>query len=267
MPASSSEPHQPSLHSTKTSDGLIGTVISSYVVPKNEPSGTPGVKALIAAAPERNLLENGDFHRAAGLSIPGWGTHFAPALAENTLDFVTAGRSYDITQSTNGNDGMTTAFTVPETTDYVTVMVRYKNVSSAEPLFRVASGANAALFLDPVPPSDQPLVPLPVWYEGAPITRRCAREGRQSGSYGVPGQLPARRHLGLQRWPPNRPRAGTHRDRPGHRRCRLEIHDGHGNPELARRGQGARLASLCRLRSSPMPELIGSSQNAIKRRL
>lgn len=114
-----------------------------------------GAKRHHAAAPERNLLENGDFHRANGLSIPMWSTNFAPVLAENTVDFVTAGRSYDITQAANGNDGMTTAFTVPETTDYVTVMVRYKNISSASPLFRVASGANAALHADPLPPSEE----------------------------------------------------------------------------------------------------------------
>lgn len=109
-----------------------------------------GAKRHHAAAPERNLLENGDFHRAAGPSIPRWGTNFAPELAENTMDFVTGGRSYDVTQATDPNDGITTTFTVPETTDYVTVMVRYKNVSSESPLFRVASGANAALFADPL---------------------------------------------------------------------------------------------------------------------
>lgn len=114
-----------------------------------------GAKRHHAAAPERNLLENGDFHRAAGLAIPGWSTHFAPVLAENAADFVTGGRSYDVTRAANANDGMVTAFTVPETTDYVTVMVRYKNVSSAGPLFRAASGANAGLFQDPAPPSEE----------------------------------------------------------------------------------------------------------------
>ncbi|HEX4956235.1 MAG TPA: hypothetical protein VF017_22830 [Thermoanaerobaculia bacterium] len=114
-----------------------------------------GAKRHHAAAPERNLLENGDFHRADGPLIPGWGTNFAPLVAENPDDFVTAGRSYDVTQVENANDGLTTSFTVPETTDYVTVMVRFKNVSSQSPLFRVASGANAALFADPLPPSEQ----------------------------------------------------------------------------------------------------------------
>ena len=114
-----------------------------------------GAKRHHAAAPERNLLENGDFHRADGLSIPGWGLNFAPLLAENTVDFVTAGRSYDVTQATNGNDGLTTTFTVPETTDYVTVMVRYKNVSSANLLFAARSGGNTAQFADPLPPSPE----------------------------------------------------------------------------------------------------------------
>jgi hypothetical protein len=114
-----------------------------------------GAKRHHAAAPERNLIENGDFHRAASPTIPqGWTKNFDPKIAEST-DFVTGGRSYDITQVSNANDGVITAFTVPETTDYVTVMVRYKNVSSAEPLFRVGSGANAALFVDPVPPSKE----------------------------------------------------------------------------------------------------------------
>lgn len=112
-----------------------------------------GAKRHHAAAPERNLLENGDFHRAGGLAVPGWGTNFAPVLAENTTDFVTGGRSYDVTQATNPNDGLITAFTVPESTDYVTVMVRYKNVSSPSPLFRIVSGVNAALFADPLPAS------------------------------------------------------------------------------------------------------------------
>ncbi len=112
-----------------------------------------GAKRHHAAAPERNLLENGDFHRADGLSIPGWGTNFAPVLAENAADFVTGGRSYDVSQAANPNDGLRTSFTVPETTDYVTVMVRYKNVSSPSPLFRIVSGVNAALFADPIPPS------------------------------------------------------------------------------------------------------------------
>ena len=90
-----------------------------------------GAKRHHAAAPERNLLENGDFHRAHGLSIPQWVPNFSPTLAENTLDFVTGIRSYDIAQKPNANDGLTTTFTVPETTDYITVMVRYKNVASA----------------------------------------------------------------------------------------------------------------------------------------
>lgn len=112
-----------------------------------------GAKRHHAAAPERNLVENGDFHRADGLTIPGWGLNFAPDLAENTDDFVTGGRSYDVRQNGNPNDGIRTAFVVPETTDYVTVMVRYKNVSSTSLLFRVVSGGNAALYVDPVPPS------------------------------------------------------------------------------------------------------------------
>ena len=109
-----------------------------------------GAKRHHAAAPERNLLENGDFHRADGVTIPGWSqTIPAPTLTENLIDFVTGGRSYDITQSTNANDGIVTAFTVPETTDYVTPMVRYKNVNSTTPQFRLDSGANAGLFADP----------------------------------------------------------------------------------------------------------------------
>ena len=108
-----------------------------------------GAKRHHAAAPERNLLENGDFHRADGTTIAGWTQNNGPLLAENLADFVTAGRSYDITQSTDPNDGIVAEFTVPETTDYVTAMVRYKNLTSREPLFRLGSGANAGLFADP----------------------------------------------------------------------------------------------------------------------
>ena len=113
-----------------------------------------GAKRHHAAAPERNLLENGDFHRAEGESILPWETNIEPVLAESK-DFITGGRSYDITQSgKNGNDGIKTTFTVPETTDYVTVMVRYKNISSAHPQFAVVSGTNSAIFVDPLPPSE-----------------------------------------------------------------------------------------------------------------
>jgi hypothetical protein len=114
-----------------------------------------GAKRHHAAAPERNLLENGDFHRGDGQSMLGWIPSFGPAVAENTDDFVTGGRSYDITQATDINDAMLTWFTVPETTDYVTVMVRYKNISSANPRFRLDSGGNPALYDDPLPPSEE----------------------------------------------------------------------------------------------------------------
>ncbi|MEM9460583.1 MAG: hypothetical protein AAGF11_40820 [Myxococcota bacterium] len=107
-----------------------------------------GAKRHHASAAERNLLENGDFHRADGVTIPGWGQQLAPILAQNVVDFVTAGRSYDVTQAADPNDGIYTTFTVPETTDYITAMVRYKNVSSNAPLFRLSSGANAGLFAD-----------------------------------------------------------------------------------------------------------------------
>jgi hypothetical protein len=113
-----------------------------------------GAKRHHAAAPERNLLENGDFHRADGEKIPGWSPNFFPETAESN-DCVTATRSYDITQAKNGNDGLTNTFTVPETTDYVTVMVRYKNISSTGLLFAVSSGTNVAQFADPLPPSEK----------------------------------------------------------------------------------------------------------------
>lgn len=118
----------------------------------------PNAKRHHAAAPERNLLENGDFHRADGLSIPGWTTSFAPLLAENTIDFVTGDRSYDITQVSSPNDAMMTSFTVPEVTDYVTVMVRYKNISSSRPRFRIESGVDPAghsLYDDLLPPAEE----------------------------------------------------------------------------------------------------------------
>lgn len=113
-----------------------------------------GAKRHHAAAPERNLLENGDFHRAEGQTIQGWvPVPDKSVLTENKDDFVTAGRSYDITPAKNGNDGLTTAFTVPETTDYVTVMVRYKKITDTNLLFAITSGPNVAQFADPLPPS------------------------------------------------------------------------------------------------------------------
>jgi len=112
-----------------------------------------GAKRHHAAAPERNLFENGDFHRSDG-QMTGWTKSFGPAFAENTLDFVTGGRSYDIIQTTDANDAMFTFFTVPETTDYVTVMLRYKNISSLNPRFLIESGAKTALYDDTLPPSE-----------------------------------------------------------------------------------------------------------------
>lgn len=113
-----------------------------------------GAKRHHAAAPERNLFENGDFHRSNG-QMTGWTKSFGPTFEENESDFVTAGRSYDIAQVSDPNDAMITTFTVPETTDYVTVMVRYKNISSTSPRFRIDSGVNGALYDDLLPPSKE----------------------------------------------------------------------------------------------------------------
>lgn len=114
-----------------------------------------GAKRHHAAAPERNLFENGDFHRSDG-QMTGWTKSFGPVFAENTDDFVTGGRSYDITQATDPNDAMFTYFTVPETTDYITVMLRYKNISSDNPRFLIESGViNKALYDDTLPPSEE----------------------------------------------------------------------------------------------------------------
>jgi hypothetical protein len=115
-----------------------------------------GAKRHHAAAPERNLLENGDFHRADGESIPGWIPNLEGTIvAENNDDFVTAIRSYDITQATDPNDGIKTTFVVPESTDYVTVMVRYKNISSEDLLFTIVSGTKVAQFRDRLPASEK----------------------------------------------------------------------------------------------------------------
>jgi hypothetical protein len=115
-----------------------------------------GAKRHHAAAPERNLLENGDFHRVSGRTIPGWALNHSPRVSENVTDFVTGGRSFDMTQRTNANDGLMVSFTIPETTDYVTVMVRYKNISSANPMFSVTSqGSSPGQFVDPLPPSER----------------------------------------------------------------------------------------------------------------
>ncbi len=112
-----------------------------------------GAKRHHAAAPERNLLENGDFRRGDDSPVPlGWQLNFAPTVAPNTVDFVTAPRSYDITQTNDANDGISTSFTVPETTDFVSVMVRFKNLSSSAAFFALASGGNIAQFAVSTPP-------------------------------------------------------------------------------------------------------------------
>jgi len=106
-----------------------------------------GAKRHHAAAPERNLLENGDFRRGDDGPVPlGWQLNFAPTAAPNIVDFVTAPRSYDITQTNDANDGIATSFTVPETTDFVSVMVRFKNILSTGAFFTLVSGTNVAQF-------------------------------------------------------------------------------------------------------------------------
>jgi hypothetical protein len=134
---------------------VLGGSLEDAVTNDERSSISFGAKRHHAAAPERNLLENGDFRRTDGETIAGWVPNLKPVLTENPNDFVTAGRSFDITQSSDPNDGILTTFTVPETTDYVTLMVRFKNVSSTAPLFRVGSGAKAGLFQDLLGPSDE----------------------------------------------------------------------------------------------------------------
>ncbi len=134
-----------------------------------------GAKRHHAAAPERNLLENGDFHRSDSKSMLGWFPSFGPEFAENTTDFVTGGRSYDITQATDPNDAMFTFFTVPETTDYVTVMLRYKNISSANPRFLIESGVNKALYDDILPPSEKEWSVAAVTVEVDPLAAGVVR--------------------------------------------------------------------------------------------
>jgi hypothetical protein len=112
-----------------------------------------GAKRHHAASPERNLLENGDFRRGDDSPVPlGWQLNFAPTVAPNSDDFVTAPRSYDITQTNNANDGISTSFTVPETTDFVSVMVRFKNLTSSGAFFTLVSGGNVAQFAVSTPP-------------------------------------------------------------------------------------------------------------------
>ncbi|HET9227759.1 MAG TPA: hypothetical protein VFR31_13885, partial [Thermoanaerobaculia bacterium] len=134
---------------------ILGGSLEDAITNDERSSLSFGAKRHHAAAPERNLLENGDFRRTDGATIAGWAPNIKPVLAENINDFVTAGRSFDITQNSDPNDGIVTSFTVPETTDYITLMVRFKNISSAEPLFRVGSGAKAGLFQDLAGPSDE----------------------------------------------------------------------------------------------------------------
>ena len=112
-----------------------------------------GAKRHHAAAPERNLLENGDFRRGDESEVPlGWEMNSDSTEVAPSLDFVTAPRSYDITQAGDKNDGIKTFFTVPETTDYVSVMVRFKNLSSSGAFFALVSGGNVAQFAVSTPP-------------------------------------------------------------------------------------------------------------------
>lgn len=104
-----------------------------------------GAKRHYAASNAQNLIENGDFQQADGITtIPRWGTSGSPTLAENTADYVTAGRSYTVTQAATANDGLSIAGVAYAGVDNITVCVRFKKLTSGAPLFSLTSGGNVA---------------------------------------------------------------------------------------------------------------------------
>lgn len=112
-----------------------------------------GAQRDAAATSGRNLVENGDLHRidtTAGppVAIPRWSYIGTPDIAVNTVDWVTAGRSLDVTQDVSANDGVSVLVTVPEVTEYITACFRYKSISSDEVTMSLVSGGNSANFVD-----------------------------------------------------------------------------------------------------------------------
>lgn len=117
-----------------------------------------GARRHHAAAPERNLFENGDFRRSVvqdGFPVPWLPNTGTGTCVEVLGDFFTPPRSFELTRTANANDGIQVFFHVPELPDYVTVMVRYKNVSSLAPFFRLSNGANVVQFQDERPVAEE----------------------------------------------------------------------------------------------------------------
>jgi hypothetical protein len=118
-----------------------------------------GARRHHAAAPERNLFENGDFRRSVvdgGLPPAPWLTNTGTGTCVEVLgDVFTPPRSLDVTRTANANDGIQVFFHVPELPDSVTVMVRYKNLTSLAPFFALLSGANVVQFLDERPATEE----------------------------------------------------------------------------------------------------------------
>jgi hypothetical protein len=112
-----------------------------------------GAQRDAAATTGRNLVENGDLHRidtTAGppVAIPQWSYIGTPDIAVNTVDWVTAGRSLDVTQDVSANDGVSVLVAAPEVTEYITACFRYKSISSDEVTMSLVSGGNSANFVD-----------------------------------------------------------------------------------------------------------------------
>jgi hypothetical protein len=115
-------------------------------VPARHPAATPG----------RNFVRNGDLRMwepPPNFNIPNW--FLAGVVLEETLDFVTSGRSMRI----QGANQAAVSFEVPDSCEWVTVGVRYTIVSSPPaPKFEVVSGTNSELV-------DAPPGPTGTWRE------------------------------------------------------------------------------------------------------
>lgn len=112
-----------------------------------------GAQRDAAATNDRNLVENGDLHRIDATvptapEIPQWSFSGTPDLDVNVVDWVTAGRSLEVTQATTVNDGVSVLLSVPEVTEYVTACFRYKSITSDSVTMSVVSGANSGNFVD-----------------------------------------------------------------------------------------------------------------------
>lgn len=137
-----------------TTQGVQGSLEDAIVSDAAVTHMHVGAMRHSATAAARNFVPNGTFRRADAAAFPiaiaGWSTNWAPDVDEELADWVTGGRSINLRQSSNLNDALSTSIVVPEAVDYVTLLVRYKNLGSTGIQFFVTSGVgtNSANFRD-----------------------------------------------------------------------------------------------------------------------